>query len=412
MDTRKASRTCLVLLLILTLLVGMIPAAAADKVTEAKDKLDALQEEKDAIDEKIADLQSQLSDNLSQMEDIVAQKNLIDQEIFLLYTQIDNINQQITAYSTLIADKQDEVDAAQAHLTELQAQNKGRIRAMEKNSRLSYWSVLFKANSFADLLDRLRMIQEIAEADRLRLEQVRQAAKAVEEAKASLETQKASLETTKDSLRTTQNSLELKRQEADSLLASLVAQGQAFEELLEDSEAQQEELADKLAKAEDEYEDAKYWQEQQNKPKPPVGGSAGTGNTVGGVTWLIPISYTYFASPFGYRLHPISGEWKMHKGVDLAAPEGREIYATRSGYISWTGYEEYGAGNYVQINHGDGYKSIYMHMTYYIVSVGQWVEAGQVIGYCGTTGGSTGPHLHFGISYNGEYVNPADYINI
>lgn len=411
MDARKALRPWVALLLILTLLVGMVPAAAADKVSDAKEKLDALQEEKDAIDEKIEQLQSQLSDNLSQMEDIVAQKNLIDQEIFLLYNQVENINQQISAYSALIADKQDEVDAAQEHLQLLQAQNKSRIRAMEKNSRLSYWSVLFKANSFMDLLDRLRMIQEIAEADRMRLEQVRQAAKAVEDAKSALETEKASLQTVRDSLRTTQNDLQLKRQVADGLLASLVAKGQEFEALLEDSEAQQEELADKLAKAEDEYEDAKYWQEQQNKPKPPAGG-AGTGNTVGGVTWLIPINYTYFSSPFGYRWHPLSGEWKMHKGVDLAALEGREIYATRSGYVSWTGYEEYGAGNYVQINHGDGYKSIYMHMTYYIVSVGQWVEAGQVIGYCGTTGGSTGPHLHFGISYNGEYVNPANYINI
>lgn len=102
----------------------------------------------------------------------------------------------------------------------------------------------------------------------------------------------------------------------------------------------------------------------------------------------------------------------MHYGVDLSAPEGTPIYATRSGYISWTGYEEGGAGNYVQINHGDGYKSIYMHMTHYIVEQGQYVEAGQVIGYCGSTGGSTGPHLHFGISYNGEYVNPVGYINI
>lgn len=412
MDTHRALRPWVALLLILTLLVGMIPAVAADKVSEAKEKLDALQEEKDAIDGKIAELQDQLSDNLSQMEDIVAQKNLIDQEIFLLHDQIDNINQQITAYSTLIADKQDEVDAAEEKLAQLREQNKGRIRAMEKNSRLSYWSVLFKANSFMDLLDRLRMIQEIAEADRMRLEQVRQAAEEVENAKSALETEKASLEIIQDSLRTTQNSLELKRQEADGLLASLVSKGQEFEVLLEESEAQQEELADKLAKAEDEYEDAKYWQEQQNKPATGGSAGAGTGNTVGGVTWMIPINYTYFSSPFGYRWHPLSGEWKMHKGVDLAAPEGTPIYATRSGYVSWTDYEDGGAGYYVQINHGDGYKSIYMHMTHYIVYTGQYVEAGQIIGYCGSTGGSTGPHLHFGISYNGEYVNPADYINI
>ncbi len=409
MDIHRALKRWLAWLLVLALCVGLAPAVAADKVSEAKDKLDKLQEEQDALDEEMEGLRQQLSDNLTEMEDIVEQKSLIDQEIFLLHAQTTIINEQILAYSTLIADKQDQLDAAQAYLLQLQEQNKTRIRAMEKNSRISYWSVLFKANSFTDLLDRLRMIREIAEADRMRLEQISQAADAVEEAKSALETEKDALQHTRDTLRTTQRTLEGKRQEADSLLTALVARGKEFEDLLEASEAKQAELAEKLAKAEDEYDDAKYWQEQQNKPKPPAGG---TGNTVSGITWLLPISYTYFSSPFGYRYHPLSGEWKLHKGVDLAAPEGREIYATRSGYVSVAAFEDGGAGNYVQINHGDGYRSIYMHMTYYIVSVGQWVEAGQVIGYCGSTGGSSGPHLHFGISYNGEYVNPADYISI
>ena len=392
------------------LLVGMIPTAAADKVSEAKEALDALQEEKDAIDEQIDGLQEQLSENLSRLEDIAAQKNLIDQEIFLLYRQIDNINAQIIAYATLIADKQDQLDVAQAHLELTRAQNKERIRAMEKNGKISYWSVIFRANSFSDLLDRLRMIAEIAQADRRRLEENRLAAEAVEEAKESLETEKAALQSTRDSLRTTEQELKLRRQQADSLLSALIAEGQAFETMLEESEQLQEELAAELAEAEDAYEDAKYQQELQNRI--PTGGNAGTGNTVGGATWLVPISYTYFSSPFGNRYHPISGIWKMHNGVDLAAPEGTPIYATRSGYVSWADYEAGGAGYYVQLNHGDGYKSIYMHMTHYIVSTGQYVQAGQVIGYCGSTGGSTGPHLHFGISYNGTYVNPADYISI
>ena len=412
MDVHRGLRIWLTVLLVLTLVFGMIPAVQADRVSEAKEKLDALQEEKDTLDADISDLQSQLSDNLEHMEDTVRQKNLIDQEIDLLYEQIANIQEQILAYGTLIADKQDQLDAAQLRLEQLQEQNKTRLRAMEKNGKISYWSVLFQADSFVDFLDRLKMIREIAEADRARLEQVKQAAEAVEDAKDALETEKAELQSTQDALKISQKSLEEKRQEADGLLTSLIARGAEYEQLIEESEAKQEELAEKLAKAEDEYDDAKYWQEQQNKPKPPVNTGASTGNTVGGATWIIPIHYDWFSSPFGERVHPITGQARMHNGVDLAAPEGREVYATRSGYISWTGYEEGGAGNYVQINHGDGYKSIYMHMTHYIVSVGQYVEAGQVIGYCGSTGGSTGPHLHFGISYNGVYVNPVGYINI
>ena len=101
----------------------------------------------------------------------------------------------------------------------------------------------------------------------------------------------------------------------------------------------------------------------------------------------------------------------MHNGVDLACAEGTPIYASRGGVVSVASYQEDGAGNYVQINHGDGYSSIYMHIIYYVVSTGDYVAAGQVIGYVGSTGLSDGNHLHFGISYNGTYVNPMEYIS-
>ena len=409
MDVHRVWKAGLALLLALTLVVGIAPAASADAVTDAKEKLDKLQEEKDAIDEEIAAIRGKMSENVDEMEQIVAQKDLIDQEIVLLHNQITNIGEQILAYSTLIADKQDQLDAAQAHLDYQRELNKERIRTMEKNGAISYWSVLFKADSFSDLLDRLKMIREIAEADRARLEQVKAAAEAVEEAKEALAAEKAVLDETRETLRSAEVELELKRIEADALLTALIAKGEEYELLIEESEAKQQALAEKLAKAEDEYEDAKYWLAQQNQF---VSTGGGIGATVDGVTWLVPISYTYFSSPFGYRIHPISGKWKMHNGVDLSAPTGTPIYATRAGYVSFAGFEEGGAGNYVQLTHGDGYKSIYMHMTHYIVYTGQYVMGGQVIGYCGSTGGSTGPHLHFGISYNGTYVNPAGYINL
>ena len=110
------------------------------------------------------------------------------------------------------------------------------------------------------------------------------------------------------------------------------------------------------------------------------------------------------------RIHPIHKVERFHEGVDMAAPQGTPIYAAKSGKVTTTSYQAGGAGYYVSINHGDGFASIYMHMTHYIVKPGQHVSTGQVIGYVGSTGGSTGPHLHFGISYNGTYVNPMSYI--
>ena len=397
----------LALILVLGLFVSVLPTyASAESSADIKKRIEELEEKKDVIDEKIAELEGKASENYGEMEKIVAQKDLIDQEVFLLNEQIDNINTQISEYGLLIADKQDELDAAQEHLLQLQAKNKERIRAMEKNGGLSYWSVIFKANSFVDLLDRLKMIEEIAEADQERLEEMAAAADKVAEAKVSLEEEKVSLEDSKKLLDDTQAELAVKRSEADKLLGELVAIGQEYADLIEESEDEQNELALEIAKAEKEYNEAKKKEE--------AAANAGNNNYApsdNNATWMVPCRYTVLTSPFGYRNHPIQGVYKMHYGVDLANVTGTPIWATRSGTVSAASYNG-SAGYYVSINHGDGFSSIYMHMTHYIVKSGQYVQQGQVIGYMGSTGGSTGPHLHFGISYNGTYVNPANYINI
>ncbi|MBR4971455.1 MAG: M23 family metallopeptidase, partial [Oscillospiraceae bacterium] len=138
---------------------------------------------------------------------------------------------------------------------------------------------------------------------------------------------------------------------------------------------------------------------------------AGAGNVVDGIVWYTPTKNFRVSSKFGYRYHPISGKYSMHQGIDMAAPKNTPIFATRAGYVNTASYQEGGAGYYVSLNHGDGYRSIYMHMTRYVVKKGDYVEAGQIIGYVGSTGDSTGNHLHFGISYNGTYVDPELYID-
>jgi murein DD-endopeptidase MepM/ murein hydrolase activator NlpD len=414
MDKRKLFISILAgimaLVMLLGLVAGFIPAAHAATSSELKAQLDKLEEDKAAIDAEIEKLNGQITENNDDMKEMVAQKNLIDQEIFLLYQQESNINDQIATYSLLIGDKQELLTQAQDHFAELTEKNKARIQAMEEEGQISYWSVLFQANSFPDLLDRLNMVQEIAASDKRRLEELDTAAKEVREAKTSLEEEKAGLEASKLALAEIQSQLEVRRTEADALLAALVAKGMDYEALMEISEDEQQKLAEEIAKTEKEYDWAKY-QEWLATSEPSPGGASTGSNNVNGVSWRIPISYTAFTSAFGNRIHPISGVLKFHAGVDLAAPTGTPIYATRSGTVDTATYGS-SAGYYVQINHGDGYKSIYMHMTHYVVSPGQNVSQGQVIGYCGSTGGSTGPHLHFGISYNGSYVNPANYIAI
>ena len=426
MKKRILSVVCAALALIMVFqLAGAVKPMsvnAAKSSSELKKELNEIKEEKKKIDEEIAKIRGQLSANMDEMEEIVAQKNLIDQEVFLLFSQLTNIESQITAYSALIADKQDQLDAAQAHLTELQIQNKARIRAMEKNGGLSYWSVIFKASSFADMLDRLRMVQEIAEADQRRLEEMSAAAEVVAQAKTSLEEEKEGLEQSRDELELAQIDLDAKRAEANRLLTELVAKGEEYEALVEEAEEEANALRQDILDKEAEYDAAKdreyqEWLAAQPKPKPPENTNTGSGGTVGdpnyvaGLTWLVPISYTEFSSPYGWRIHPIYGTWKFHYGVDLSAPTGTPIVASRSGKVTTTSYDG-SSGYHVYINHGDGFVTRYLHMTHYIVSPGQYVNAGQVIGYCGSTGASTGPHLHFSIYYNGQSVNPANYIRI
>lgn len=410
----------LAVIMTLGLVAGVLPSlvngAKTQSSGELKQQLDALKSDKKKIDKEIANLENQLSDNLSDMKSIVNQKNTIDQQVFMLHQQVANLNEQIAAYSRLIADKQDELDAAEAHLAELNQKNKERIRAMEEDGSLSYWSVLFKANNFADLLDRLNMVEEIAASDQRRLKEMSAAAQAVADAKQTMETEKAGLEDNKQVLSQTEEELDKKREEADKLLADLIATGDEYEKLLADAEDEASRLEGDIADAKDAYDDAKYQEWLATSVPPttsskPTSGNAGTSNTINGIKWLVPCKYNSFTSPFGWRVHPTYKDWRFHYGVDLSAPKGTPIVASRSGTVKTATFNS-SAGFYVTLDHGDGFETVYMHMTHYIVSPGDIVSAGQVIGYVGSTGTSTGAHLHFGVRLNGSYVNPANYIKI
>ena len=434
---KKLTAALSVLLAALMLLTCLAPTQShAAKLTSAKleelnSQLQDMEKEKDKIKDEQKALRDQISDNMSEMEKLVAEKNAIDQEIGLMNQQILIINEQITVYGMLIADKQEELDLARTRLETLRKENKARIRAMEEQGSLSYWSVLFKANSFADLLDRLNMVKEIAEADQRRLEEMDRAAVAVEEAQIALEGEKALLESSKEELYAIQEELTLKRLEADEVLTKLVAKGDEFEALLDEAEEKEQALLQEIAKTETQYnkeydrlkeeerkrkeEEERRRQEEALKNQLAQGntGNAGNSDTSTAVpsdaTWKMPCSYKYISSPYGWRIHPVYGNYRFHHGIDLAAAKGTPIYASRGGTVTRATYDS-SSGYYVTINHGDGFSSSYLHMTHYVVSVNQKVSAGQLIGYVGSTGTSTGPHLHFSVYYNGTSQNPAAYL--
>ena len=414
-------------IMVLTLVLSLVPTKAyAASSSEIRKQINGLQEKRTEMKSQMKELQDQYKANEDEISDIVARKNLIDQEIGLLHAQVDNINEQITAYGVLIADKQDELDAAQENYDNLNEEYKTRIRTMEEEGTLSYWEVLFKANSFSDLLDRMSMIEEIAASDNRRLEALDEATKAVATAQEELATEKADLEQTKEELNSTQAELDAKREEADGVIAELVAKGQEIEGLQDELESEDQDLLKQIAQMEKEYNAAKHqewlaYMATYTTVAPATtassgnsGGSSGNNGSStpsSGGSWLRPCSYTYMSSPFGFRTSPTAGASSYHQGVDLAAPANTPVYASRSGIVTTTTYSG-SAGYYVTINHGDGFSSIYMHLNNYVVSAGQAVSAGQLIGYVGRTGIATGYHLHFGIAYNGAYVNPCAYVSL
>lgn len=424
-------------LLAAVLLLTSMPVARAASSSEIRGEINELEAQQAAIQDKINDLQQEQDANWESIEEMVAYKSQVDSQIFLLYSELDNLNQQITAYTTLIAQTQGELDEAQADLDELNVRYRARVRAMEEEGSLSYWEVLFKSKSFTDLIDRLNMIREIAEADERLMEEMRLITEAVAKAKADLEAEKASLEDSRTEQEAAMAALEEKRAESDAILQELNANHLEMEELHAELDAQKNAYADEIAQAEKEWweayqreEEERRRQEEEEKrrqeeeeqknnptkptepedeedededepeetkptePNPPAKDEG----------WRTPCSYIMISSAYGYRR---SG-W--HNGVDFANNRGTPIYATRSGTVTKAVSLTYSYGNHVVINHGDGFSSLYAHMDYYVVSAGQYVSQGQLIGYMGSTGNSTGNHLHFTIFYNGSDVNPMNYL--
>lgn len=208
-----------------------------------------------------------------------------------------------------------------------------------------------------------------------------------------LQQTKADLESEKQTLQQKKQELETAMTETEQLLTQLGAiqqESQNLQELLDKAETQSGTVLDKIGALQEAYDKVQN-QEQQR--------------------WVLPIQYDVCTSEFGSRIHPVTGEATYHSGLDLAAPKRTPVVAARSGTVKTAEYNDT-AGCFVTIDHLDGYSSKYLHLDEYIVIPGQFVIAGQIIGYCGDTGVATGPHLHFGIYENGNAVNPANYITL
>lgn len=416
MKTNRKTHCLRILCALLALLTlfgmtsGLLAPVRAAQSQKILTELQKLREEQSGIQKKRTALSAEIAENKKQTQSVVEQKSDIDRQIELSNETIDNYNAQIQQYSLLIAEKQKELDEAELHETQLQEQYKARLRSMEETGTVSYWSILFKASSFSDLLDRVDMIHEIAKSDQLMMKKLSEATEAVQQSREELEQEQQQMQTARDELAAQEAQLEMQRAEADALLLQIAEECEKMTAEYQGYLAQEDALSKQVAKAEKDYYQALAKEEaarlaelnKQNNYVPTNKDSSG---------FLYPLPYRVaITDSYGYRTHPVTGKkTTWHNGVDLAAGAGTAIYATKSGTVT-TALRSDIWGNYVVINHGDGFSSLYAHMQGLIVKAGDYVKQGQTIGYVGSTGLSTGPHLHFTIYYNGADVNPMSYI--
>lgn len=432
-------------LLALLMVGGFIFSAFAESSSTIKARIEALKTQEQAISAQQKEIQQQKAANESDIHDLVGRKNQIDQQIKLTQDSIENKNEQIQEYNLLIAEKQNELNDALSQRDELNARYKARIRSMEENGKLTYWSILFKASSFADLLDRVDMINEIAHSDASMIDRIQQVAQQIETTRQDLAAEKVEMEEAKESLADEENQLETQRAEADTLMAELMADHDAYVAAEAKYDSQKESLLAQIATQEAKYQEAVSAEEKARKEAEAAAkaraaaaaaaaarrqsSASGGGNSSGsssssdssassssgsvstvsryGFSW--PCTSRNITCQFGPRYHPITGVYSNHSGMDIGAGYGSPIYACASGTVTTATYGT-AYGYHVVINHGNGFSTLYGHMIRYTVSPGQYVTRGEVIGYVGSTGWSTGPHLHLTMYYNGSLVNPRNYL--
>lgn len=363
----------------------VVPASA---VTQAE--IDAMKEEANSLKQQQEEIQDQLDSLAADRENAMARKTLLEQQINATRAEINTIAAQIAKYDELIAQKQEELSQAEA---EEQAQYElfcERVRYMEEQGEVSYWSILFSSKDFADLLDNAMMVEEIMDYDNQVMDQLIALREQIEEDKAELETARQEQQDAKAEQEAAQANLQSQESEVDALLNQISNQ----EDELEAREAQLRAASD-AATAEIAAAERELAAQIANVP------------SESGFLWPLPGRYN-LSSLFGSRKHPITGKANNHTGIDIPASSGTSILAAKSGVVTTSTYNN-SYGNYVVVSHSDGTSTLYAHMVRRNCSKGDTVSQGQVIGYVGTTGSSTGNHLHFEVRVNGSRVDPINY---
>ena len=377
----------------------MLPVLSAGASVEAsavsQEELDQLKTERDALVRQRQEQQAVVNELKNQQASVLAVKQALDERNMYTQWQIQLTQQEIELYDGMIADKSIEVDEAKTLEAQQLDKYRTRVRAMEENGNASYVEYLLNASTLAEFLTAVDDIGEIMQSDRALEDAYIEARENTEAVVAEYEEYKADIVEKQDELRTEQAELQSELDEATALITDITANLADNAAVLEQFEAAEREAETNVANM--------VLALEKKRQAEAAAAVVGTGAFI----WPVP-SCTYLTSRFGLRVHPIYGTTKSHTGVDIGAESGATIVAADGGTVVLAGVNS-GYGNCVMIDHGNGYQTLYGHMSSIAVTNGQTVSQGDTIGYVGSTGVSTGPHCHYEVWKDGARIDPEQF---
>ena len=367
---------------------------------DTKKKISSLEEEKKKMESTISQLEGLKSDAAAYVREL-------DNSLAALASELDDLEKDISEKEGQIEEMGQKLSAAKAQEEEQYQDMKLRIRYMYENGEVSALDAIMQSGSISELLSRADYASQIAAYDRKMLKQYQATKEEVErreqeliaehealkELQASTEAKQASVQTLYDKKQTELAAYNSQISTAQGALAQ-------YEEDLKAQEAQMKKIEEEMRR-----------REEEARKKAEAAGEKYTVSNLGNISFMWPCpSSSRITSNFGDRESPTEGASTNHKGIDIGAASGSDIVAAADGQVVISTYS-YSAGNYIMIDHGGGVSTVYMHCSQLLVGKGAQVKKGQVIAKVGSTGYSTGPHLHFGIRSGGTYVNPRSYVS-
>ena len=385
--------------------------ATSKAIEDAKKKVSSMEEEKKKVESTLKELEGKKSDTAAYVKEL-------DRNLSALAGELTKLEGDISQKEEQIEEAKVELETAKITENRQYEDMKLRIQYMYENGQTGLLESMMQSESIAELLNRAEYASQITSYDRKMLEEYRKTRQEVALKEEALKTEHQELLTLQDSTKAKQSSVKTLMASKEAELASYEtkiasAQGE-IDQYNADIKAQEEHMARVEAEIRKKEEEARKAEEarraeEAKKNQSSAGGDSTVkkGNT--NFIWPCPASGR-ISSAFGDRSSPTEGASTNHKGIDIPAPSGSSIVAAADGKVVISTYS-YSAGNYIMIDHGGGLTTVYMHCSQLLVKEGETVKQGQTIAKVGSTGYSTGPHLHFGVRSGGSYVNPSGYVS-